>query len=175
MKRWTRRARWKAPLDTRRRKDYLSAVANSPSIDHVVNELLESQKAYELLRAAIDSGLAKVTERREAAIRDAADLGLSRRAIAEMTGLSHTRVIQILDGHSRRAETVQELEALTGAELADKLLSLVYSNSMSREEMSEATRMSVAEVNQTIQQHAEALAERRHAEALERVRRHMPS
>jgi hypothetical protein len=145
-----------------------------PRVDSAVNELLEAQKAYELVRAGIDSSLVRATERREDAIRDAAALGLSRRAIAQMTGLSHTRVIQILDGHSRRAETVRELEGLRGPELADKLLSLVYSNSMSREEMSEATGMTVPAVNEMIRKHAEMLAQRRYADALERVRHHMP-
>jgi len=148
---------------------------DDPSVSDVINELLEAQKAYELVRAAIDSSLARATERREGAIRNAAMLGLSRRSIAQLTGMSHTRIIQILDGLSRRAETVGELEALRGSALADRLLSLVYSNSMSREEMSEVTGMTVSEVNDMIGKHAEMLAERRHAEALERVRRHMPS
>lgn len=147
---------------------------SDPSVDKAVNELLEAQTAHELVRAATDSGLARASGRREAAIRDAAALGLSLRTIAAMSGISHTRVIQILDGHSRRAETVGELEELEGPALADKLLSLVYSNSMSREEMSEATGMSVGAVNNMIREHAELLAQRRHTAALEMVRRHMP-
>lgn len=148
---------------------------DDPSVDTAVKELLEAQTDYELVRAAVDSGLARAAKRREGAIRNAATFGLSRRAIAQMTGISHTRVIQILDGHSRRAETVQELEGLRGEALADRLLSLVYSNSMSREEMSEVTGMTVAEVEAMIREHAQMLADRRHAAALERVRRHVPS
>ena len=143
-------------------------------LDQAVQELLAAQHDYGLLRAAIDPPLAKATQRRETAMREAAGHGLSRRAIAQMTGMSHTRVIQILEGQSRRAETMDELSGLSGEALADKLLSLVYSNSLSREEMAYATAMSVENVNTLIREHAERLARQRHEAAVQLVKRHMP-
>ncbi len=149
-------------------------MAVDTNVDDAVRELLSAQHDYELVRAAVDPPLARAALRREAAMREAAARGLSRRAIAQMTGMSHTRVIQILDGQSRRAETMDELAGLSGEALADKLLSLVYSNSLSRQEMAEATGMSVERVNTLIRQHAEVLARRRNAVAVEMVKRHMP-
>ena len=81
---------------------------------------------------------------------------------------------QILEAQSRRAETLAELGALEGEALADHLLALVYSNSLSREEMAEATGRTVEAVNRLIREHAETLARRRHEKALAMVKRHMP-
>jgi plasmid maintenance system antidote protein VapI len=145
------------------------------SIDDALRELLASLRDYELGRAASDPAAVRGSaRRREAAIRNVAEHGLSRRTIADMTGMSHTRVNQILEGQSRRAETMAGLEELEGEALADQLLALVYSNSLSREEMAEATGRSVEEVNRLIGEHAETLARRRHEKALAMVRRHMP-
>lgn len=155
-------------------KDYLSTVDEN-AINEALRELLAALQDYERGRAAPDPAVAKAaTRRREAAIRSVADAGLSLRAIADMAGMSHTRVMQILDGQARRAETFAELGARSGEDLADRLLALVYSNSLSREEMAEATHLSVEEVNRLIGQHAEALAQRRHQKALAMVKRHMP-
>ncbi len=88
--------------------------------------------------------------------------------------MSHTRVIQILDG-SRRAESMQELGSLKGWQLADRLTAFALSNSLSREEMAAATGLTVEKVHQVIKEHAEQLAHKRNAAALERVRLHMPS
>jgi predicted transcriptional regulator len=145
------------------------------SIDDAVRELLAALNDYELGRAAVDPAVGRESaRRREAAIRNVAEHGLSRRTIADMTGISHTRVNQILEGQSRRAETTAELEALEGEALADRLLALVYSNSLSREEMADATGRSVEDVNRLIGEHAEMLARRRHEKALTMVKRHMP-
>jgi hypothetical protein len=145
------------------------------SIDDAVRELLAALSDYELGRAASDPTVARDSaRRREAAIRNVAAHGLSRRTIAQMTGMSHTRVNQILEGQSRRAETMAELEGLEGEALADRLLALVYSNSLSRDEMAQATGRNIEEVNQIIGEHAETLARRRHEKALAMVRRHMP-
>lgn len=145
------------------------------SIDDAVRELLAALNAYELGRVASDPIVVRDSaRRREAAIRSVAKHGLSRRTIADMTGMSHTRVNQILEGQSRRAETMSELEGLEGEVLADHLLALVYSNSLSRKEMAEATGRSVEEVNKLIGEHAETLARRRHEKALAMVKRHMP-
>ena len=108
-------------------------------------------------------------------MRKAAELGLSRRRIAEMTGISHTRVIQILDAQPRRREIMTELATLSGHQLADRLLALALSSSLSRDEMSEATGQPVDAVNQIIREHAEERAHTRNAAALEMVRRHMPN
>lgn len=144
-------------------------------VESAVQELLEAQHAYELLRAAIEQPLSNASSRREDAMRKAAELGLSRRRIAEMTGISHTRVIQILDAQPRRRETMAELMTLSGPQLADRLLALALSNSLTREEMSEATGLSVDAVNQMIREHAEERARTRNAAALEMVKRHMPN
>jgi hypothetical protein len=144
--------------------------------EEAVRELLAAQHDYEVLRAAIESPLSKATSRREQAIRAAAACGLSRRKIAEMTGMSHTRVIEILDGQPtrRRAESMQELRSLSGWYLADRLTALALSNSLSRDEMATATGLTVEDVNRLIKEHAEQLARDRHTEALARVRLHMP-
>jgi transcriptional regulator with XRE-family HTH domain len=145
------------------------------SIDDAIRELLAALNDHELGRAASDPTVVRGSaRRREAAIRNVAAHGLSRRTIADMTGMSHTRVNQILEGQSRRAETTAELEGLDGEALADRLLALVYSNSLSREEMAEATGRSVEELNKLIGEHAEVLAQRRQEKALEMVKRHMP-
>jgi hypothetical protein len=145
------------------------------SIDDAVRELLASLNDYELGRVASDPAVVRAsTRRREAAIRNVAAHGLSRRTIADMTGISHTRVNQILEGQLRRAETMDELEALEGEALADRLLALVYSNSLSREEMADATGRSVEDLNKLIGERAETLARRRNEKALEMVKRHMP-
>jgi transcriptional regulator with XRE-family HTH domain len=137
--------------------------------------LLAAVQNYEAERAAEDPAAVRAaTRKREAAIREAAERGLSRRAIGDLTGMSHTRVIQILEGQERRDATVAELRELDGEALADRLLALAYSNSLSREEMAQATGRSVEEVNQLISSHAEALAQRRHEKALAMVKRHMP-
>jgi hypothetical protein len=146
----------------------------SGGIEDAIRELLGAQQNYEVLRAAIEPPLSKATSRREQAIRAAAASGLSRRKIAEMTGMSHTRVIQILDG-SRRAESMHELGSLSGWQLADRLTALALSNSLSREEMAAATGLTVESVNHVIKEHAEQIARERNAAALERVRLHMPS
>jgi DNA-directed RNA polymerase specialized sigma24 family protein len=144
-------------------------------LDEALRELLAALKDYERGRAAPDPAVARAaTRRREAAIRNVAAHGLSLRTIADMTGISHTRVTQILDGQSRRAEIFAELEDRHGEDLADRLLGLVYSNALSREEMAEATHLSVEEVNSLISHHAETLAQRRHEKALTMVKRHMP-
>ncbi len=144
-------------------------------LEEAVHELLRAQEDYELMRAAVEEPLAKATMRREEAIRKAAELGLSRRKIAEMTGVSHTRVIQILEAESRRLETMRELASLSGQPLADRLLGLAYSNSLSREEMAQATGLSVDSVNILIREYAQQRARARNAAALEMVRRHMPN
>jgi hypothetical protein len=149
--------------------------AQAVSIESAVQELLDAQHAYELLRAAIEQPLANATLRREDAMREAAELGLSRRRIGEMTGISHTRVIQILDAQPRRREIMEELATLSGHRLADRLLALALSNSLSRDEMSKATGLSGDAVNQMIRDHAEERARARNAAALEMVRRHMPN
>ena len=144
-------------------------------LDHAVRELLAALNDYELGRAAANPAIVRESaRRREAAIRSVVAHGLSRRTIADVTGISHTRVNQILEGHSRRAETMAELEGLEGEALADRLLALAYSNSLSREEMAEATGHTVKEVNTLIGEHAETLARRRHDKALAMVKRHMP-
>lgn len=144
-------------------------------MDDAVRELLAALHDYALGRADSDPAVVRgSTRRREAAIRNVAAHGLSRRTIADMTGMSHTRVNQILEGESRRAETITELEGLDGEALADRLLALVYSNSLSREEMAEATGRSVEDLNKLIGEHAEALALRRQEKALAMVKRHMP-
>ena len=143
-------------------------------IEDAIRELLAAQQAYEVLRAAVEPPLSKAASRREQAIRAAASGGLSRRKIAEMTGMSHTRVIQILDG-SRRAESMQELGSLRGWELADRLTALALSNSLSRDEMAAATGLTVENVNHVIKKHAEQIARQRNTAALERVRLHMPN
>jgi hypothetical protein len=143
--------------------------------DDVVRDLLRAQTAYELERvAASNETLVEAAQRREQAMRQARNYGLSIRAVAEMTGMSHTRVIQILEGKTRRAETMGELEALSGEALADRLLALVLSNSLSREEMAAATRMTLAELNGAIEAHVNALALQRQERALAMVKRHMP-
>jgi predicted transposase YdaD len=147
----------------------------SLTVEGAVRELLDAQQAYEVLRAAIEQPLANATLRREGAMHQAAELGLSRRRIAEMTGISHTRVIQILDAQPRRREIMRELAKLSGSQLADRLLALALSNSLSRDEMSEATGLSVDSVNELIRAHAEQRANVRNAAALEMVRRHMPN
>jgi hypothetical protein len=145
------------------------------SADEVVRELLRAQTAYELERvAASNESLVDAAQRREQAMRQARNYGLSIRAVAQMTGMSHTRVIQILEGETRRAETMGELEALAGEALADRLLALVLSNSLSREEMAAATRMTLAELNGFIEGHANALSLQRQERALAMVKRHMP-
>ena len=145
------------------------------SIDDAVRELLAALNDYELGRAASDPAVVRESaRRREAAIRNVAAQGLSRRTIGDMTGMSHTRVNQILEGQSRRAETTAELEGLAGEALADRLLALVYSNSLSREEMAGATGRTVEEVNRLIGEHAKTLARRRNEKALAMVKRHMP-
>jgi hypothetical protein len=145
------------------------------SMDDAVRGLLAALHDYALGRADSDPTVVRgSTRRREAAIRNVAAHGLSRRTIADMTGMSHTRVNQILEGESRRAETMAELEGLDGEVLADRLLALVYSNSLSREEMAEATGRSVEDLNKLIGEHAEALAQRRQEKALAMVKRHMP-
>ena len=89
--------------------------------------------------------------------------------------MSHTRVIEILDGQpTRRAESMQELRLLSGWQLADRLTALALSNSLSRDEMAKATGLTVEEVNRLIKDHAEQLARDRHRDALARVRLHMP-
>ncbi len=143
-------------------------------IEDAIRELLAAQQDYEVLRAAVEPPLSKATSRREQAIRAAAASGLSRRKIAEMTNMSHTRVIQILDG-SRRTESMQELGSLSGWELADRLTALALSNSLSRAEMAAATGLTVENVNYVIKEHAEQIARQRNAAALERVRLHMPN
>ncbi len=144
-------------------------------LEQAVQELLKAQAAYELVRAAIEEPLAKATMRREEAMRKATELGLSRRKIAEMTGVSHTRVIQILEAEARRLETMRELSSLSGQQLADRLLGLAYSNSLNRDEMARATGLTVESVNTIIREYAEQRAEARNAAALEMVRRHMPN
>jgi DNA-binding transcriptional regulator LsrR (DeoR family) len=143
-------------------------------LETTVRELLDAQAAYELVRAAVGHPLADATARREEAMRKASELGLSRRKIAEMTGVSHTRVIQILEAEARRVETMRELRSLEGQQLADRLLGLAYSNSLSREEMAVATGLSVEAVNSMIREYAEQRAHARNIAALEMVRRHMP-
>ncbi len=108
-------------------------------------------------------------------MRKASELGLSRRKIAEMTGVSHTRVIQILEAEARRVETMRELRSLEGQQLADRLLGLAYSNSLSHEEMAVATGLTVEAVNSMIREYAEQRAHARNVAALEMVRRHMPT
>lgn len=184
---------WKEGIDGWRWKDYPSTervrtFSSSPSpgtlmmtssvdnqAEEAVRELLAAQHDYEVLRAAVESPLSKATSRREQAIRAAAACGLSRRKIADMTGMSHTRVIEILDGQpARRAESMQELRTLSGWHLADKLTALALSNSLSRDEMARATGLTVEDVNRLIKEHAEQLARDRHTDALVRVRLHMP-
>jgi hypothetical protein len=148
---------------------------HAESLDDAVRELLAALHEYAIGRAASEPAVVRESgRRREAAIRNVAAHGLSRRTIGDMTGLSHTRVNQILEGQSRRAETMAELEGLEGEALADRLLALVYSNSLSREEMAEATGRSIEDVNRLIAEHAETLAQRRNEKALEMVKRHMP-
>lgn len=144
-------------------------------LETVVQELLNAQAAYELVRAAVERPLAEATARREDAMRKASELGLSRRKIAEMTGVSHTRVIQILEAEARRVETMRELRSLEGQQLADRLLGLAYSNSLSHEEMAVATGLTVEAVNSMIREYAEQRAHARNVAALEMVRRHMPT
>lgn len=164
------------PLDTAGGKSYLStAMQHAETLDDAVRELLAALHEYAIGRAASEPAVVRESgRRREAAIRNVAALGLSRRTIGDMTGMSHTRVNQILQGQSRRAETTAELEGLEGEALADRLLALVYSNSLSREEMAEATGRSVEDVNRLIAEHAEVLAQRRNEKALAMVKRHMP-
>jgi hypothetical protein len=163
-------------LDKHTGKEYLSGMpAASRDIDTAVRELLAALHDYEVGRTAPDpSETRAAARRREAAIRNVAAHGLSLRTIAKMTSMSHTRVLQILEGQERRAETFAELDGLEGAVLADRLLALVYSNSMSREEMAQATGRSVEEINRLVSEHAEMLAQQRHEQAVAMVKRHMP-
>lgn len=64
--------------------------------DQVARNLLKSQAEYAELRAVVYAQLRAAQQKREDAMREAAAAGLSRRTIAHMTGLSHTRVNQIL-------------------------------------------------------------------------------
>jgi DNA-directed RNA polymerase specialized sigma24 family protein len=143
-------------------------------------ELLTAQENYELVRMAHEASLRKASARREAAMRDADAVGLSRRKIAQMTGLSHTRVNQILqpreaEAETRRAETMSELAGLSGQPLADRMLALVLSNSLSRDDIAAATGLTVDKVNTLIQEHSEHLARTRSIAAQEMVARHLPS
>ncbi len=148
-------------------------------MDRAVQELLSAQANHEMTRVKAEASLEEATAKRETAMHQVAELGLSRRTIAQMTGLSHTRVNQILEPRqaaeqTRRDEALQELASLSGYALADQMLAYVYSNSLSREEMAQATSKTVAEVNHILLKHAQRLAAERSAAAREMVNRHLP-
>jgi DNA-directed RNA polymerase specialized sigma24 family protein len=156
----------------------MSAVEDTP-IYGAVTELLEAQASYEMTRITVETSIEAAAARRETAMREAASLGLPHRKIAEMTGLSHTRVNQIIQPRetaeqARRDEITHELASLSGYGLADLMLALVYSNSLSREEIATATDKTVDEVNSIIREHAERLAQERNIAARKMVERHLP-
>jgi hypothetical protein len=64
--------------------------------DRVALDLLDAQKEYTLLRAAVEEQLGACQQKREDAMRAAAAVGLTHRTIAAMTDLSHARIGQIL-------------------------------------------------------------------------------
>jgi hypothetical protein len=65
-------------------------------MDQAVEQLREAHADYERERSSAADRLSRLQERREVAMRRVAALGATRRQIGEMTGLSHTRVNQIL-------------------------------------------------------------------------------
>jgi hypothetical protein len=155
------------------------STAEDGTLDSAITELLTAQAEYEMIRITVETSVEAAAARRETAMRGAASLGLPHRKIAEMTGLSHTRVNQIIQPReaaeqARRDEIMHELASLSGYALADLMLALVYSNSLSREEMAIATGKTGDEVNRIIREHAEHLARERNAAARKMVERHLP-
>jgi hypothetical protein len=75
-----------------------AAPQGKPDADQVAGELVAAQAEYTRVRAIAAEQLRVARVRRENAIRAAAATGLSHRAIARVTGLSHPRVTQILNG-----------------------------------------------------------------------------
>jgi hypothetical protein len=58
-----------------------------------LRKLLQAQRRY----AEAETGLDRAREARDAAIREATDAGLTRRALARATGLTAGRIQQIID------------------------------------------------------------------------------
>ena len=75
---------------------------SGPSLPQAVSELVEAQNLYTSTRVHASATLSQAQARRETAMRRVAALGLSRRQIAELTDLSHTRVNQILSTGSKK-------------------------------------------------------------------------
>ena len=72
------------------------------NLPEALASLLQAQADYAAIQASVDSALATAQQRRERAMRRVAALGLSHRRFGELTGLSHTRVNQILGTGTRR-------------------------------------------------------------------------
>jgi hypothetical protein len=79
-----------------------------------------------------------------------------------------------------QAESMRELRALTNLGraadwlLADRLVALALSNSVSRPDMARAIGLSRSRVDQIIANHYKSLQDQRAAAARERVLRHLP-
>ena len=64
--------------------------------DEQTRRLAEAERDYRHERAQLEAELYAARERRDHAIREAAQAGMSYRQIAHATGLSHQRVAQIV-------------------------------------------------------------------------------
>jgi hypothetical protein len=65
--------------------------------DRLMRDLLKAQTAFALAKAKADGIVRPARERRERAVRDALQGGISLRVAAEATGLSHMRISQLRD------------------------------------------------------------------------------
>jgi hypothetical protein len=73
-------------------------MAEHTRTDQVMLELLDAQAEFAKAKDNADVLVRPARERREQAVRDALAAGVSLRAAAEATGLSHMRIAQIRDG-----------------------------------------------------------------------------
>src|SRR5271154_1489078 len=121
--------------------------------------------------------------------------GINARAIARAAGITAGRVVQIATRSTttqeesprtqdrsasavfeqqRRAATMRELAEMGEAERDGHMHAYALSGALSREEMAQATGLSLERVNAIIRELAEREQAARNARALEMVRRHSP-
>jgi hypothetical protein len=79
------------------------------ALPQAVAALVQAQAAYASARGAATSLLLEAQTRRETAMRHVAALGLSRRRIAALTDMSHTRINQILGAGNKPLPTEAHL------------------------------------------------------------------